>query len=305
MSIVIFRFLQFRLLLFSPFVLLFSPSWSAAKLGIDAWWSLWCFDINSTYLKLNTTFLLPSECYWRGLFNLSEKTGNNCLWRRTTQEVRYEAKSKPQSFKLNPKLKTKGRMTSSAIRLRGPSGGRRGPCLKKSLCEFFVENKDREHHWKVPGAGVLEISQYKHFWRWPGLCSLGGKSCRIHLPQGSAPLPGGLFCCVWTAESHFLIWILNKAGHSLFISESNPCEKVAGMFTPWAWSQLDDTAFSWSFPSLFPNLPCSKMPRYKKLPVGMPALQSAVTVYTKAHLFSFWMQTPVASRHTEHKSGFS
>lgn len=84
-----------------------------------------CFDINSTYLKLNTTFLLPSEGYWRGLFNLSEKTGNNCLWRRTTQEVRYEAKGKPQSFKLNPKLKTKGQMTSSAVRLRGPPEGRR------------------------------------------------------------------------------------------------------------------------------------------------------------------------------------
>lgn len=125
MSIVIFRVLQFRLLLFSPFVLLFTFSWSAAKLGLDAWWGLCCFDINSTYLKLNTTFLLPSEGYWRGLFNLSEKTGNNCLWRRTTQEVRYEAKGKPQSFKLNPKLKTKGQMTSSAVRLRGPPEGRR------------------------------------------------------------------------------------------------------------------------------------------------------------------------------------
>lgn len=122
-------------IIFSSFVaflifLVCGKAWNRCLVG------LWCFEINSTYLKLNTTFLLPSECYWRGLFNLSEKTGNNCLWRKTTQEVRYEAKSKPQSFKLNPKLKTKGHLTSSAIRLRGPPEGREALVLRKDRVNF-------------------------------------------------------------------------------------------------------------------------------------------------------------------------
>lgn len=36
-------------------------------------------------------------------------------------------------------------------------------------------------------------------------------------------------CCVWTAESHFLVFIQNEAGHSLFI-----CEKAICVRREWA-----------------------------------------------------------------------
>lgn len=78
---------------------------------------------------------------------------------------------------------------------------------------------------------------------------------------------------MWTAESHFLVFIPNAAGHSLFNLKSYLCGKGASMFTQWAWSQLSVAYFSWSAPLLFSNLPYSKMSRYEKLPIGMPELQ--------------------------------
>lgn len=59
-------------------------------------------------------------------------------------------------------------------------------------------------------------------------------------------------------------------------------------------------------PSLcFPTSPTLRWPEIKSCQSGCRNFKGLSQVYTKAHLFSSWTETPVASRHREPKFGFS
>lgn len=102
-------------------------------------------------------------------------------------------------------------------------------------------------------------------------------------------------CCVWTAESHFLVFIQNEAGHSLSFVKSYLCEKGVSMFTQWARSQASAACF-WSLPS-FPILRALRWADRKSCQSGCQSFKGPIE---RAHKGSFVQhldgEMPAASR---------
>lgn len=110
---------------------------------------------------------------------------------------------------------------------------------------------------------------------------------------------GGLLCCMWTAESHFLILILNEAGHSLFTSEKWSLWEGCWHVYPVGLEPARRHLLFLVLPLCFPTSSALRWPDIKSCRSGCQGFKGPSQVYTKARLFSAWMETPVASRHRE------
>lgn len=154
---------------------------------------------------------------------------------------------------------------------------------------------------KGPQGWVLEIVQYKHSCRWPGLCSLERNPVCYTMVTRLHHSAGCVLLCVdsWESFPHFD----SKRSWTLpfhFWKVISVRRLLACLPSGLGASQTTPT-FLGPPPLCFSTSPALRWPDIKSCQSGCQNFKGLSQVYTKAHLFSSWMEIPVASRHREPK----